>query len=166
MNARLAQPLLDEARTDLLTHHVSILVGSCSADCLPSVARAYGARVASDWRTVTVFLSVSQSEAVLRDLRAGGGISVVFSRPSTHHTVQLKGECSEITPIEADDRAVMRAYALSFRDEIAGLGFGGTFAAAIMEGVEGEAIAVTFAPAAAFEQTPGPEAGRRLDTAP
>ncbi|HEY9197953.1 MAG TPA: hypothetical protein VIR60_01225 [Gammaproteobacteria bacterium] len=155
--------LLDEARADFLTHHVSILVGSCSADCIPSVVRAYGCRVASDRRSVTVFLSVAQSQAVLRDLRAGGAIAVVFSRPTTHGTLQLKGARARIAPLDDDDREVMRAYGRSFREEIDAVHFHGVFSEAIMSGTEDEAVAVTFTPNAAFEQTPGPSAGQPLD---
>jgi hypothetical protein len=154
--------LLDAARADFLTHHVSILVGSCSPDCLPSVARAYGCRVAPDRRSVTVFLSVAQAQQVLRDLRAGGGIAVVFSRPRTHETVQLKGARVQIAPLADGDREVMRAYGRSFSEEVGAVGFAGVFQSAIMSGVEDEAVAVSFTPTAAFEQTPGPSAGQPL----
>lgn len=154
--------LLDATRADFLTHHVSILVGSCSADCVPSVARAYGCRVASDRRTVTVFLSVAQSQQVLRDLRAGSGIAVVFSLPRTHQTLQLKGARVHIAQLEDGDREAMRAYGRSFGEEVGAIGFGETFRQAIMSGVEEEAVAVSFTPSAAFEQTPGPSAGQPL----
>lgn len=154
--------LLDATRADFLTHHVSILVGSCSAECIPSVVRAYGCRVAPDRRSITVFLSVAQSQQVLRDLRAGGGIAVVFSRPRTHQTLQLKGVRTQIAQLEDGDREVMRTYGRSFGEEVGAVGFAGPFQRAIMSGVEDEAVAVTFTPAAAFEQTPGPTAGQPL----
>lgn len=157
--------LLDAPRADFLTHHVSILVGSCSADCVPSVARAYGCRVTPDRRSITVFLSVAQAQQVLRDLRAGGGIAVVFSRPRTHETVQLKGVRVQIAPLADDDRETMRAYGRSFGEEVGAVGFGAPFQNAIMSGVEDEAVAVSFTPTAAFEQTPGPTAGRPLNPA-
>lgn len=155
--------LLDEARAEFLTHHVSILVGSCSADCIPSVVRAYGCRVAPDRRSVTVFLAVTQSQAVLRDLRAGGAIAVVFSRPTTHGTLQLKGTRARIAPLAGDDREVMRAYGRSFGEEIGTIGFRDPFNSTIMSGTEEDAVAVSFTPTAAFEQTPGPSAGQPLN---
>lgn len=154
--------LLDATRADFLTHHVSILVGSCSADCVPSVVRAYGCRVSPDRRAITVFLSVAQSQQVLRDLRAGGGIAVVFSRPRTHETVQFKGTRAQIAPLADGDRETMRAYGRSFGEEVGAVGFAGVFESAIMSGVEDEAVAVSFTPTAAFEQTPGPSAGQPL----
>lgn len=155
-------PLLDERRADFLTHHVSILVGSCNADCEPSVVRAYGCRVAPDRAAVTVFLAAAHSGAVLQDLRAGRGIAVVFSRPRTHETLQLKGIRASIAPLADGDRETMRAYGRSFGEEVGAVGFGEPFGSAIMAGVDEEAVAVTFAPTAAFEQTPGPAAGQPL----
>lgn len=154
--------LLDQAQADFLTRHVSILVGSCNERCEPSVVRAYGCRVGAERRSVTVFLAVAQSEAVLRDLRAGGAIAAVFSRPSTHETVQLKGARASIGSLRRGDRERMRAYARSFIEELASVGYRGAFGPAIMAGCEVECAAVTFTPSAAFEQTPGPTAGQPL----
>lgn len=162
MTAETSPPLLDAARAEFLTHHVSILAGSCSADGVPSVVRAYGCRVSPDRGSVTVFLAVTQSEIVLRDLRAGAAIAVVFSRPSTHRTVQLKGTQVRIAPLDAGDRERMRAYGQSFREEVGAVGFGSSFQQAIMAGTEDAAVAVTFTPSAGFEQTPGPSAGQPL----
>jgi hypothetical protein len=154
--------VLDEAHAAFIQRRVSILVGSCSARGVPSLARAYGCRVSPDRSSVTVFLALPQSEALLRDLRASGAIAVVFSRPSTHETLQFKGSVQRMSPVEADDRPVMQAYGGSFTDEIAPLGFDETFQHGIMAPVEHEAVAVTFVPVAAFVQTPGPSAGQPL----
>lgn len=154
--------MLDQAHAAFIQRRVSILVGSCNADGVPSLARAYGCRVPPDRSSVTVFLALPQSEALLRDLRASGAIAVVFSRPSTHETLQFKGSVQRISPVDADDRPVMQAYGRSFAEEIAPLGFDESFQDAIMAPVEHEGVAVTFAPLAAFVQTPGPSAGRPL----
>ena len=162
MNSHSGVALLDAARADFITHHVSILVGSSSADCIPSVVRAYGCRVTPDRRSVTVFLAVAQAQTVLRDLRAGGAIAAVFSRPRTHGTLQLKGTQARIEPLADGDRTLMRIYSKTFQEEVGAVGFGAEFQQSIMSGAEEEAVAVTFQPTAAFEQTPGPSAGQPL----
>jgi hypothetical protein len=166
MTADQDSPLLDEVRARSLTHHVSILVGSSSAERVPSVVRAYGCRVAPDRRSITVFLAIEQSQAVLRDLRAGRGIAAVFSRPTTHETLQLKGAQADVAPLQDGDRALMRAYGESFRDELGAVGFKGAFGLNIISGTEADAVAVTFTPTAAFVQTPGPSAGQPLNAKP
>lgn len=127
--------------------------------------RAYGCRVAPDRRTITVFLAVPQSTAVIEDLRAGRGIAVVFSRPTTHETLQLKSARADIAPLSDGDHERMRAYGLSFGEEVGAVGSSAAFQRAIMSGTEADAVAVTFTPTAAFEQTPGPSAGQPLSPA-
>lgn len=99
---------------------------------------------------------------MLRDLRAGGRIAVVFSRPSTHETLQLKAQGAAIVPVEERDRAQIRACGQSLADEIRQLGYEEPFVSALAAPAEDDAVGVTFTPTAAFVQTPGPSAGRPL----
>lgn len=159
-------PLLDKAHAAFLGGPVAINVASCDAKGLPSLARAYGCRISKDRRHVTVFLSVPQAEPLLRDLRAGRPVAVVFTRPKTHQTIQLKGPDAKVAPLGHGDRAITAAYANAFAGEIAAIGFNERFSRAIVSGTQGEVVGVTFAPTAAFVQTPGPTAGQRLDAKP
>lgn len=158
--------LLDKAQARFITEQVAINVASCNAELVPTVSRAYGCRVARDRRTVTVFLAMQRSEALLRDLGAGRPISAVFTRPSTHETLQLKGAKAEISPLKKGDRALMRAFGQGFSEHILRRGFQEPFASAIIAPVEEEAVAITFRLTAAFVQTPGPAAGRPLASKP
>jgi len=164
--AQPALPLLDEEHADFIQRRVSISVASCSRECVPTLARGYGCRVAPDRRSVTVFLALPQSEPLLADLRAGGAIAVVFSRPTTHQTIQLKGTQARVVPLEDGDRALMRAYGQSFSGEVRAIGYRDPFASAIVSLVEEEAVGITFTPTAAFVQTPGPTAGQPLAMKP
>jgi len=159
-------PVLDATSADFITHHVSILVASSDRAHVPSITRAFGCRVSTDRRTVTLFLSVPRSTAVLRDLRAGGGMAVVFSRPSTHETLQLKGMTARILPLADEDRARMQVYGQSLAEDIRQIGWREPFVSALSSVLGDEAVAVEFTPTAAFEQTPGPAAGRRLEPKP
>lgn len=141
---------------------VSINVASCDANFVPSVARAFGCRLSADRGQVTVFLPVPSSPILLRDLRAGGAVAAVFSRPSTHQTLQLKGCDVIVASLALDDRERMLAYGEQFSAEIHGLGYPERFAQGLVAAVKEDAVAVSFTPAAAFEQTPGPAAGQRL----
>jgi hypothetical protein len=83
---------IDDGLLALMHGRVSILVASRDADHRPHVMRAIGCRVRNDRRRVTVMLCSRTSAPVLADLRANGAIAVVFSEPSTHRSVQLKGD--------------------------------------------------------------------------
>lgn len=137
-------------------------LASHDANLIPSLTRAYGCRVLEAGLRVKVFVSVPRSEPLLRDLRAGAGIAAVFSRPSTHQTLQLKGSAVEILPLAPGDRGIMLAYGEAFAKEIQALGYGEDFSGAMMHPVREEALGIVFRPEALFEQTPGPPAGQQL----
>jgi hypothetical protein len=157
------RPLLDAAQCAFLRGPMAINVASRDDALVASIARAYGCKISKNRRRVHVFLATARSQAVLRDLRAGGPIAVVFCLPSTHKTVQVKAPCAQIVPVEPADRRILRAYRDAFFAEIHSLGYDERFSRALASGaIDEEAVAVTFEPVAAFEQTPGPEAGKQL----
>lgn len=159
-------PLLDAAQATFLCGPVSINVASHDAGQVPSITRAYGCRVAADRREVVVFLSKPHSTAILRDLAAGAPIAVVFSRPLTHETLQLKGASGRIQPLAPGDREIMLACGAAFSAEIITLGYSERFSLALMAPAGDDAVGVAFMPDAVFEQTPGPKAGMRLEPKP
>lgn len=159
-------PLLDEARADFITHHVAMNVASCSAARVPSVVRAHGCRVSADRRRVTLFVSVPRATALLADLRAGGAIAAVFTLPRTHETLQLKGAGANTAPLEHGDPARIRAYVESLVEELCRVGYKESLVRAVMSSADEESVGLTFEPTAAFVQTPGPNAGSRLERKP
>lgn len=159
-------PVLDEAHAAFIQHRVSVHVASCGAGGVPSLVRALGCRVSADRRVVTVFLSVARSESVLRDLRAGSLVAAVFSRPSTHETLQLKGAGATVAPLQDGDRTLIQSYGQGLAEEICALGYDAPFAKAIAIAATDDAVGIAFTPNAAFVQTPGPAAGRPLEPRP
>ena len=166
MTPALAPVLLDKAQAQFITRRVSMYAASCDSRFIPSVSRAFGCRVSPDRRWVTIFLSLTYSRRLLEDLQGGAANAVLFSLPSTHETLQLKAANVTIQTLEEGDRELMRAYGKSFHDELSELGYHELFAGGIVSGVEEEAVAIGFTPIAAFEQTPGPDAGRALAPRP
>jgi hypothetical protein len=161
-----ARPLLDAAQAAVLSGPVAINVASHDAARVPSVARAFGCRVSADRREVVVFLSQKRSLCILDDLAAGAPIAVVFSRPRTHMTLQLKAAGARIQPLATGDREIMLACGAAFSAEIMALGYAENFSRALMAPAADEAVGVAFVPEAVFEQTPGPKAGMRLEPKP
>lgn len=151
---------------DFLREPVSIKAGSCSHDHVPSVTHAYGCRVLPATAELCVFLSASHSAAVLRDLRAGGALSVVFSRPATHRTVQFKARAAHIEPLTEEDGLLFQRHGLRVASELVTLGYGPAFATALMAPEITDPVRVRFVPTAAFDQSPGAQAGRPLGAAP
>lgn len=161
-----APPLLDASQAAFLAGPVAIGMASHDAQGVPSLSRAYGCRVSPDRREVVVFLSRRRSAPLLRDLAAGAPVAVVFSRPLTHETLQLKAERVRLGELAAGDREIMQAAGVAFRGELLHLGHAEPFCRALVAPGADAAVAVAFTPAAVYEQTPGPGAGARLEPRP
>ncbi|HVY66077.1 MAG TPA: hypothetical protein VHH11_14745 [Gammaproteobacteria bacterium] len=142
---------------------VSIIVAARDGQNETTVSRAVGCRVADDGRRITVFLSAAQSGVLLADVRANGVIAVVFSQPTSHRAMQLKGTDAVIAPIEAGDPHLLAEYRQRMAAEVAPLGYSEAFVRAFLQASPGDLVAVAFTPSAAFVQTPGPNAGARLE---
>lgn len=161
-----APPLLDAAQAAFLAGPVAVGMASRDQDGQPSVSRAFGCKVSADRRLVVVFLSRIHSAALLGDLQAGAPVAAVFSRPLTHETLQLKAEAVRLEALAPGDREIMLAAGEAFAAELMGLGYTESFCRALMAPSADEAVAAAFEPVALYEQTPGPQAGIRLEPKP
>lgn len=155
---------LDTEQAAWIQGSVSIIVGSRDARLHPHLMRALGCRVAADRSSVTVLMSAASSGQVLDDLRDNGAIAVVFTEPSTNRALQLKGTIVAIDACTGADLLLAERYLHSFIDELGQIGFGAEVARNVLAH-EGDLLAVEFGVAAAFEQTPGPQAGHPLPAA-
>jgi hypothetical protein len=156
------QPLLDESHAAFIQSGVSIIASSCDRANVPALAKAVGCRVSPDRRRVIVLLAASQAAPVLEDIAITASIAVVFSKPTTHQTIQLKGTDAALVPVEPTDRACLERYAAAYAAELSRLGWGVDTGRVLVWCEPAELVAVAFTPAAAFNQTPGPRAGASL----
>lgn len=157
-----AAPLIDAEHVAFMQGGVSISVGSCDAANMPSLSRALGCRVTADRRRVTVLVAGTHAAALLTDVRATGAIAVVFSQPSTHRTMQLKGRDARIAPPQDGDLQLADAYRDGFVAELEGLGYDPRLVRTFLSCAANDLVALEFSPDAAFSQTPGPHAGQPL----
>jgi hypothetical protein len=161
--ARVAAPVLDgEHAAFILLPGISMTAASSGPGNLPRVGRALGCRLSSERSRVTVLLAAGQCPELIAALRASCAIAVVFSQPSTHRTIQVKGTDAALEPLQADDAALVQRWTDGFVNELAALGYSEALVRAFLWCDPAELVAVGFTPRAAFQQTPGPRAGLPL----
>lgn len=165
MSAAPAEPVIGPDQAALLRRRVSIIVGSRDEAQKPHLMRAVGARLSPDRRELTVFLDSRGGRQVLDDLRANGQIAVVFTEPSTHRAAQFKGRDVRIELPGPGDRALVEHYIECFADEIGSLGYPRELVRAMFAHRDEDLVAIRFAPGEAFDQTPGPGAGKPVPAA-
>lgn len=141
---------------------VSISIGSCDVDNQPWLGKAMGCRVTADSMTVTVFAAASHSPELMAAIAQTGAIAVVFSQPSTHRTLQLKGRDARVIAAVSGDQVIVQAYRDAFVKELLPLGFNELPIRAFLACAAEDLVRISFSPCAAYTQTPGPHAGQPL----
>ena len=154
--------LLDPEVVAFIQGGVSVVVAGRNSALVPDVARGCGCRVSRDRRRVTVLVESGRAEVLLGDIRTTGKVAVVFSQPSTHRTIQLKGDDAAIVPVTQAERRIADRHLLAWVTDLVAAGFRADFAAAVRGRAERNVAAIRFTATSAFEQTPGPTAGQRL----
>src|SRR5215831_11057881 len=84
--------ILNEANAEFVQSGVSIIASSRTAKNVPVIGRAVGCRVSTDRRIIRLLFSTASASQLLEGIRSSGQIAVVFGRPTTHQTIQLKGD--------------------------------------------------------------------------
>lgn len=157
-----APPLLSPELLAMMDGGVSVIVSSCDAELVPSVMRAVGSHVQDQGRRITVYLSRSQSTQLLRDVARSGRLAVVFSQPSSHKTVQLKAGNARVREARDDEAPLLQRYLRGMERELTLIGLGPVYARAMLVHRLDDVVAIEFQPELAFDQTPGPKAGRAI----
>ena len=115
--------MIDVQLAAFMTGGVSIIAASRGPDNAPTIARAAGCRLSADRARVTVLLARSQAGALLEAAEATGAVSVVFSQPSSHRTIQLKGNDARVCPATPGDETLVARYADAFAVELCSMGY-------------------------------------------
>lgn len=152
---------LTEDQAAFIAGGVSITLAARDMRRVPSLVKVLGCRVSADRRAVTVLVDAAAARQVLQDIAATGAIAVVYSRPSTHHTLQIKGSDARQVVPAATDHELVAAHNSAFAADLVPLGYSREFSFAI-HGLGDELAAVQFTVDAVFAQTPGPGAGARI----
>lgn len=136
-----------------------MMVAAAGSDGRAAIARGMGVRPAPDGAALDVFVSSCQwgwADA----LRPGQPLALTLCRPSNYETVQVKGPVLSVTRADADGLAWARAYVERTSPHLSELGVGDAQMRPWLR-LE-DLLQIRFAPDTAFEQTPGPRAGRPM----
>ena len=157
--------LMDARQIRFIGGAVSIIVASSNEANQPELVRAQGCRPLRGGR-LRLFLRDTQAATLIGDIGRCGRVAVVFTEPSSHRSVQFKGEDAELTTLSRGDVACVAAYRRALVAELERIGIAPALSLALLDGAAGRLVALDFTPSEAYEQTPGPDAGKPLRVAP
>ena len=154
---------IDDELLELLHDGVAAVVGTRDAQLAPEIARAGGVRVLPARATVELCLGLPSGQRTLANLADNGCLALTCVRPTDYRQVQLKGRALETVAPSADDRAWVERHHEGFRREVAQVGIAANLCDAFWDHDDPQALVkLRLLVEEAFEQTPGPEAGRPL----
>lgn len=150
----------------MMERGVSAIVGSCSRALVPSVMRALGYRLAGGGAEITVYLGRSQARQLLQDVADTGRVTVVFSEPYSHLTVQIKSARARVVPVDGGALAELARYQAAMELQVGLVGFEPRFVQAMLNHDPSDLAGIHLLADVAFDQTPGPHAGQALSPNP
>ena len=133
-------------------------VGSADANGRPQVAAAWGPRENGDG-TLSVFLDTARAGRTLANLAMNRRIALIVADPISYRSIQFKGEWLTAAVPTEEERAWVQRHREVFASNLALVGDSpGAIRNMWME----ETTRIDFTVHAAFDQTPGPQAGQPL----
>jgi hypothetical protein len=144
---------------------VIVIVGTCDADRVPEVSRAWGVRVLPERDAVEVCVSSRVCGRTLDNLTDNQQIAITITSPSNYRSFQVKGRATETRSITPSDLERITRHQRAFTDEVVAVGMPEQSAVRLssieMED-EPEIVHIRVVVEAVFNQTPGPGAGTRF----
>jgi hypothetical protein len=150
---------IDRSLKEFIESGVAVIVATGSTGGRPEVRYGWAARVHDDGSTVDVFLDTPRAAATLQNLRDNGRIAMTVAHPVNYRSAQFKGTFREANEPTAEDLAWVERGREAF---LVSTSLVGDPPGAIRNLWMDDVVRVTFVVEQAFDQTPGPEAGKPL----
>lgn len=152
--------LVDDDLKDLLESGVAVIVGTADATLRPHVHPGWGPRLLEDRRTIQLFLETARAAQALSDLAERDRVAVTIADPVSYRSVQFKGRYTGNAPATPEDEIWVQRHRDAFGSSTALIGDSPTAIRNVW--MNGTILRIDFEVEAAFDQTPGPHAGRRI----
>ena len=143
---------------EMMRSGVAVVVATTATDGHPAITRGWGPSYDEGSAVFRLAVAAPEGSDTLANLRSTGVIAVTVSEPLTYRTAQFKGSVGAIDVPSEADRAAALEHLGRFVADVVQLG--------IEDGVDrmfvGDLCMVSFATDELYDQTPGPDAGKRL----
>ena len=150
---------IDSDLKQIVESGVAVLVGTGDAQHRPHVTYGWGPRVREDGSTIDVFLDEPRAAQTLANARANRRVAMTIADPISVRSVQFKGAFIDDGAATDEDIAWVQRHREAF---VVSTSLIGDPPQIIRRMWMDEVVRVSFRVEAAFDQSPGPNAGRPL----
>lgn len=145
--------------TSFLEQGMSIHMGTRDARLEPSGTRVIAVTIEDDQEHLNAYVTTADVRAVIANLEDNGQAALAFARPADDRACQIKGTFVSLRPAEPVELAEVQRQWNGF---LAQLTLVGIPEAATARWSSWPCVVIRLRVTAAFDQTPGPDAGARL----
>ena len=138
---------------------LSILVGSVDPHGVPSCCRAIAIASPDGLETLTTYVPLATSQAIIANVAATHRLAVVATQPLDNSSTQLKGTTTNVRLARDDEAALVSARLEAFAQVLDIIGVPKRIVRSM---THWPAFAIDMRVEEIYEQTPGPRAGSRL----
>jgi general stress protein 26 len=148
----------DELR-ELIESGVAVSVATADAAGSPHLNTGWGPRIGPDGTTASVFVDRARMTPTTDDLETTRRIAMTVGDPISYRSIQLKGTAIAVADPDDDDWEWVRRHREAFLVSIALIGDPPNVGRNMWTE---DVVRIDFRVEQAFDQTPGPDAGRPL----
>jgi hypothetical protein len=145
---------------ELLQGGIASVVGTADGDNRPHVSAGWGTSAAGDGRTLSTYIEVARCQQALADVAETGRMAITVASPISYRSVQFKGRCVATRLATPEEEAQVTAGADLFLSTVALIGDPPQATRNLK--MSGPMRRFEIEVEAAFDQTPGPGAGKPL----
>ncbi len=150
---------IDADLKEFVESGVAVLVGTGDAQRRPHVTYGWGPRVRDDSSTIDVFIDEARAAQTLANARENGRVAMTIADPVSVRSVQFKGTFIDTGEATPEDIAWVQRHREAFVVTTSLVGD----PPAIIRGLwMDDVVRLSFRAELAFDQTPGPNAGKPL----
>ncbi len=157
-----AEAVIQTDIAELLESGCALIVGTVDAAAVPDATRGWGAQVLPDGVHVRVLVAADATTS-LANLRSPGAVALTATDVSNYRSVQAKGTAVAVEPATDEDRRRRERFTAAFFGAVHDVD--GTPEELLAQLPPAEYAAFVMTVEDLFDQTPGPSAGARLETA-
>lgn len=150
---------IDTPLKEWIESGVAVIVATGDASGRPQVRFGWGPRVHDDGSTIEVFIDAQRAKHTLENLQDNGRLAMTIADPVSYRSAQFKGTFRGSTEASSADHEWVQKHREEFLVTTALVG---DPPESIRHMWLDEIVGVTFVVEQAFDQTPGPEAGKPL----
>ena len=144
----------------MLENGLAMFMATRDSRLTPVISEVMGLDLSPDGKHMVFYVSQSESQVALENIAQNDRVAVTMARPANYFSAQIKGVVRNTRPITKQEIQRSKEWSEKYKQEIKYIGTHPQIPAALVMQAD---TAIEAEVQNLYLQTPGPEAGRKLE---